>query len=140
MRWQLGEELYLKGELDEMARLKQEEHREVSGREGPVQEFVERQVPSDWAKWSLDRRRDFWAGAVRSPDGNPPKLVQRDRICAVEVWCELFGGNIRDIKNADTRELNAILANIPGWKRADKSVRFGPYNVQRGFVFMENGL
>ena len=140
VRWQLGEELYLKGELDEMARLKQEEHREVSGREGPVQEFVERQVPSDWAKWSLDRRRDFWAGAVRSPDGNPPKLVQRDRICAVEVWCELFGGNIRDIKNADTRELNAILANIPGWKRADKSVRFGPYNVQRGFVFMENGL
>lgn len=135
MRWQLGEELYLIGDAEEMALLKQEEHREVSGREGPVQEFAERLVPSDWAKWTLDRRRDYWAGAVRSADGNELILVHRDRICAVEVWCELFGGNLRDMKTADVRELNGILTNLPGWKRAEKTMRFGPYNIQRGFIF-----
>lgn len=137
VRWQLGEELYLTGAVEEIAYMKQEQHREVSGREGPIQEFVERQVPLDWAKWSPDRRRDFWAGGVRMSDGasqDSIQLVPRDRICAVEIWCELFNGNLRDIKTADTREINAILSNIPGWKHADKSARFGPYNVQRGFV------
>ena len=140
VRWQLGEELFLKDELDDMAKLKQEEHREVTGREGIIQEFVERLVPSDWAKWSLDRRRDFWAGAVRAPDGGEPVLVHRDRICAVEVWCELFNGNIRDAKGTDTREINAVLSNLPGWKRSGKTERFGPYAVQRGFVYTEKSL
>lgn len=135
VRWQLGEELFLTGEAEDMALLKQEEHREVSGREGLVQEFVEKPVPSDWAKWSLDRRRDFWAGAVRAPSDGDIQLVQRDRVCPIEIWCELFNGNLRDIKPADTREINAILANLPGWERSEKTMRFGPYSIQRGFIF-----
>ena len=58
--------------------------------------------------------------------------MDRDRIAAVEIWCELFNGNIRDLKNLDTREINAVLARLPGWKRSGP-MRFGPYSVQRGF-------
>ena len=134
-RWQLGEELFLTGEAAEMALCKQEEHREVSGREGLVQEFVGRPVPSDWARWSIDRRRDFWAGTVHAPTDSSMVLLPRDRVCVMEIWCELFGGNMRDIKTADTREISAILAGLPGWERAEKSMRFGPYSTQRGFVF-----
>lgn len=132
-RWQCGEALYLTGSVEAEAKLKQEEHREVSVREGLIQEFAERQVPSDWAKWSLDRRRDFWAGQLHTQEGGV-QLVGRDRISAVEVWCELLGGSIRDMKPADTREINAVLANMAGWKRGENPLRFGPYNQQRGFV------
>ena len=62
------------------------------------------------------------------------ELVDRDRISAVEVWCELFNGNVRDMKPADTREINAVLSMMKGWKRNDNPLRFGPYNLQRGYV------
>lgn len=132
-RWQAGESLYLSGTVEADAKLKQEEHREASAREGLIQAFVEKQVPSDWGKWGIDRRRDFWAGQLHMQDGQSVELVDRDRICAVEVWCELFNGNVKDLKNTDTREINAVLSNLKGWKRFGRPVRFGPYNIQRGF-------
>lgn len=134
MRWQTGEALYLTGSVEAEAKLKQEEHREVSVREGLIQEFAERQIPDDWAKWTIDRRRDFWAGQLHAQDGQAVRLVDRDRISAIEVWCELFNGNVRDMKPLDTREINAVLANMDGWKRSETVLRFGPYNAQRGFV------
>lgn len=133
-RWQTGEPLYLKGEEEEQARIKQEEHREVSMREGLIIDFVEKQVPVDWSKWSIDRRRDYWCGATRTPEGTTLELVDRDRIHALEIWCELFNGSAKDLKYADTREINAILERLNGWKRASSVARFGPYGTQRGFV------
>ena len=134
MRWQTGEKLYLTGAIETEAKLKQEEHREASVREGIILEFMERKVPADWNKWSIDRRRDFWAGAAHAQEGSNIELVDRDRISAVEVWCELFNGNVRDMKTADTREINAVFAAAKEWKRSDKPLRFGPYNVQRGYI------
>lgn len=133
-RWQSGEPLYLTGEVETQARAKQEEHREVSVREGLIESFVEKRVPVDWQKWPIDRRRDFWCGATRTPDGQALELVNRDRISAVEVWCELFNGSVKDMKPADTREINAILARLDGWRRSETVIRVGPYSVQRGFV------
>ena len=59
VRWRTGEALFLKGDLEEAAKAKQEEHREVSTREGLITDFLERQVPEDWPSWPLDRRRMF---------------------------------------------------------------------------------
>lgn len=130
VRWQMGEATYLTGAVEEAAKEKQELHREASPKEGLIQEFISRQVPDDWSRWPLDRRRDFWANNAQGSYN----LVPRDRICAIEIWCELFFGNQKDIKPADTREINAVIANIREWKRAEKPLRCGPYNVQRGFV------
>lgn len=133
-RWQSGEALYLTGDMEQQAYAKQEEHRAASVREGLIFEFVERQVPSDWAKWPTDRRRDFWAGQLHTQEGERVELVDRDRISAIEIWCELFNGSARDMKTADTHEINNILARMKGWKRCDRTLRFGPYSVQRGFT------
>ena len=130
LRWQMGEQLYLTGEVEKEAQRRQESHREASPKEGLIEEFVSRQVPDDWSRWPLDRRRDFWANNATG-DYN---LVDRDRICALEVWCELFFSNQRDIKPQDVREINATLANMQGWKRSRNPLRCGPYNLQRGFI------
>lgn len=132
--WQCGEALYLTGSVEAEAKIKQELHREVSVREGLIIEFANRQVPEDWSHWPLERRRDYWAGATRTGESDKITLVDRERIAAVEVWCELFNGSTRDMKQVDTREINAILANMDGWKRAENVLRFGPYSAQRGFI------
>ena len=110
MRWMMGEPLFLTGDLADAARARQEDHREASVREGLIRDFVERDVPTNWLEWSLDKRRDYWAGACKGQD---IPTMPRDRICAAEVWCELFNGAPRDIKQTDTREINAVLASTP---------------------------
>ena len=132
VRWQAGEPLYLTGAIEDAAKEKQEEHREASSREGIVREFMERPVPDDWSKWPLDKRRMFWGGVTMGSDSL--HLVPRESICALEVWCEAFNGNVKEMKNTDTRELNAIMAATPGWRKANNAKYMGPYGTQRGFI------
>ena len=129
VRWQAGEPLYLAGAIEDAARAKQEEHREASSREGIVREFLAREVPEDWSNWPLERRRTYWSGGALGE----LKLGPRSSVCALEIWCEAFGGNLKEIKNVDTREINNIVAATPGWKKGNGVSRFGHYGVQRGF-------
>lgn len=130
VRWQAGEELFLSGAVELDAKEKQEEHREVSAREGIIRDFLDKKVPEDWAKWPLDKRRLFYAGSAQGEFN----LVDRDRVCALEIWCEAFGGQLREIKNTDTREINAIIAATPGWEKSSKVLWFSTYGAQRGFT------
>lgn len=130
VRWQLGEPLYLTGNLAEAAKLQQEGHREVGAREGLILAFLEQPVPRNWATWSLERRRMFWAGNV----AGELDLVPRDRVCALEIWCELFEGQKKDMRYSDTQEINAILTAASGWERKSTALKFGYCGVQRGFV------
>ncbi|WFR63051.1 virulence-associated E family protein [Paenibacillus amylolyticus] len=129
VRWQLSEPLYLSGEIEELAKERQEAHRESNAKEGIIQAFVERPVPEDWLKRDLPTRRMYWSGEFGKPqegEGGP-----RDRICAAEIWCECFNSDIKFMKQADTREINGILSCIPGWE--EYRGRFGPYETQRGY-------
>ncbi|MGN0363678.1 MAG: VapE domain-containing protein [Bilifractor sp.] len=126
---QSGEGLYLTGDVEQAAKAHQEEHREVNPWEGRIREFVETPVPDDWLQWPLDRRRDYWNAGVKGDY----TLVQRDRICALEVWCELFNGNIRDVKPADRREINSVLSRLPGWEPHVFNYK-QLYGSQRGFM------
>lgn len=133
-RWQSGEPLYLTGAVEEAAQIKQEAHREASVREGLIEAFVEKKVPADWSRWSIDRRRDFWCGATHTQGGKELELVERERVCVLEVWCELFNGSTKDTRSADTREIGAILRRLDGWKELKSNLSFGPYSSQKAFV------
>ncbi len=130
MRYRLGEPLYLSGEVGQQATEKQEGHRRTSVREGMIRDFLEQQVPEDWSTWKLDQRGMFWQGAIKY-DGNQ---VPRERVCALEIWCEALGGDPRFIRNSDAAEINSIVATVPGWKRMAKPSRFGYCKLQRGFT------
>ena len=124
-----GEPLHLTGEIEEQAKQQQEMHRQTSVREGVIRDFIEQKIPVDWNKWTLDKRMLFWSGAG-SYGG---ELVERTRVCALEIWCEALGGNLLHIKNADAAEINSVIANTEGWERMSKPARFGYCKVQRGF-------
>jgi predicted P-loop ATPase len=129
--WQLGEPLYLTGEAEEQAKVQQEIHRESNAKEGIIREFVERRVPIGWEKRSLNERRMYWSSEFGRGD---VETVERDRICAAEVWCECFGGDLKQLRRFESMEINGILARLPGWKRYNAAMRFGPYGPQKGFV------
>ncbi len=128
--WQCGEKLYLEGAAEEEAKVQQEDHREISPREGIIREFVERKLPEDWQKRTLAERLTYWGNAFGAAEGS----VERDRICAAEVWCEAFKGDIKQMQRKDAVEINSILENLDGWERDKTSARYGTlYGLQRGF-------
>ena len=132
-RFITGEQIFLSGDTAEAAMVKQEAHRERSIQEGVIAEFVARKIPDDWAKWPVDRRRDFWAGGIKAEDASI-NLVDRQTICAAEVWRELYGHPMDEkAKKSETREINSILASIPGWKNAGV-IYIPQHGAQRGFI------
>ena len=128
-RYQMGEQLFLNGEAAELAKVSQDEHRETSVKEGMIMEFVNRPVPVNWDKKSLAERRMYWGGEFGKFE---TETVLRDKICAAEIWAECFNGDVKYMKQSDTREINETLQTLDGWTR--KAVRCGPYGKQRGFI------
>lgn len=131
MRWRIGEPLYLSGEAAEIALQEQESHKESNTKEGLIREFLERPIPLDWDKRTISERRMYWLDGFARESGDTTK---RTRVCALEIWVECFGGDPRNIKQADSREINSILESLPGWTRSTNGIRFGPYGFQRGFI------
>lgn len=127
--WVLGEPLYLSKELEAMAEEQQEAHREASGKEGIIREYLEKPVPSNWEQLGIGERRMFLAGNSRGE----MELVPREKVCALEIWVECFNGDPKYMKRTDSVEINGILANIKGWRRNKATRRYGPYGTQKGF-------
>ena len=129
--WQLGEQLYLPKEVEDMARKAQEEHRESSGREGIIRDFLERPVPGGWDHMNLMDRRTFLNGHMKAAEREG--LAPRNKICAVEIWVECLGGDPRHMQRRDSVEINGILAGINGWEKERTPGRHGIYGTQRGY-------
>ena len=130
VRWRLGEDLYLTGDLEAAAVESQEAHREEVEQAGPIREFLGKRVPADWNKWGLDQRRAFWAGGIV----DDVELVERDRVCALEIWCELYGRSATDLRRPDAHAINQALSCVRGWAKNKTAIRFGgPYGVQKGW-------
>ncbi|MGN0674584.1 MAG: VapE domain-containing protein, partial [Oscillospiraceae bacterium] len=130
--WRLGEPLYLTGEALKVAEATQEKHSEQSSKEGVIREFIEREVLPDWDKKTLSQRKIYWQADFQK---DSVQKVPREKICAAEIWCECFGGDLKFMKRSDALEINSILQKIEGWQKSDKSMRFGlEFGVQRGFI------
>lgn len=126
----LGEPIIMEDrKLADEALAAQTEHREANPREGLIIDYLERDFPQDYDSWDLEKRRTFLAGGMACEG----ELVKKQKVCALELWCEVFRGNPRDMRQSDTREINQILAHIPGWEKNRTSKRYGYCGTQRGF-------
>lgn len=128
--------MILSAELQKQAAEIQEEHSEGSEKFGLVQDYLDTLLPYSWDSWDLTTRRQYLRGDMIEP---PAGEVVRDKVCAMEIWCELFENNRAAMKNVDAREINSILLQMPGWvpcKQANSrgKLRFKHYGVQRAFV------
>lgn len=134
--YRAGESLLMSGDAQGLAKDAQDEHRESNYNEGIIEEFLQKKVPMDWYQKSLADRRSWLDNVFNQERTDEEQLMYRDRICALEIWNECFRqAGYNRMKKSDAREINSVLDRMPGWKRAEKSVRFGgDYGVQRGYV------
>lgn len=126
--WAAGEALYMPKEIEVLAVEQQETHREASGKEGMIMSFLDHLVPENWEQMDVIKRRMFLSGGMHT-EGT---LHVRDKICAVEIWVECFGGDPKYMKRSDSMEINNILLHGK-WQRIRTPRNFGPYGQQRGF-------
>ncbi len=127
--WKKGETLYLSRELEEEARKIQEAHTEESPLYGMVQQFLDKKLPENWNELGVFERRQFYSDSL-SPEGT----IERDKVCSIEIWTELLGGDPKRFPPFERREINDVLRRMPGWKMAN-TLRFGEtYGRQRGYI------
>lgn len=125
-----GEKWYLPDKIEAIARKIQAEHTEQSGKLGLVENFLEALLPEGWDNYSLDERLLYWHGGFEDAPGTVP----RTRVCAIEIWQELFRGDAKAYTQQQAREINGLLKQVEGWKSLG-SVSCGPlYGRQRGYI------
>lgn len=133
--WAEGEPLVLGGELEEEALRIQLSHTEGGELVGLIEEYLEMLLPEDWESMDIYDRRDYVANYG---DDNHCGSVPRERVCALEIWCEVLGGERKNLQNAKAREIIDILQTIRGWSPYAKGTgkaRFGRlYGPQRAFI------
>lgn len=139
--WANGESLVLEGDLEEEALRIQLSHTEGGELVGLIEEYLEMLLPENWESLDIFDRRDY----IRNyGDDNHCGSVQRERVCALEIWCEVMEGDRKNLQNAKAREIIDILQSIKGWSPYSKSVgkmRFGKmYGVQRAFIREDSTL
>lgn len=127
-----GEELYLTGKEEKEAKKQQDEHSEENAKLGLVQEYLEKLIPDNWYELDIADRKNFIHGG---DFGDSEGTVQRTKVCVMEVWVELFNGDPKKLTPIQSREINDLLNQIEGWKKAKASLRFGRvYGQQRAFT------
>lgn len=129
-----GEKFYMwNDDLKRMAEEVQDSHLEESPLAGAVLAFLDKKIPKNWDEIDLCAKRDFIRGESFASDIKGE--VYRDKVCALEIWCELFDGERKDLSRQKSKEINDIIEKTGEWIRAKKSLRFsGAYGVQKGFI------
>lgn len=128
MRFKSHEPLFLESKLEQEALEMQEKYTYRSSKEGLIQDYLDTKLPNGWSDMSIYERSIWLEG-----DHEDGKML-RDRVCVLEIWCELFNGTKSNLSNADSREINGILERLPGWSKAPNPIRINKeYGKQRAY-------
>ncbi|MFL0251962.1 VapE domain-containing protein [Clostridium neuense] len=136
MLWKSGEKLFLTHDVEREAVEVQEQHTEVSSKEGLIREYLNRLLPENWNELDIAARRLY----IHGNDFGEIKegTVKRDKVCAMEIWVELLEGAVKEMNPVKAKEINDILRKIEDWQPYPKGtgkLRFGRiYGYQKAFV------
>lgn len=129
--YQIGENLCLSEEAEEIAKAMQETFREVDPKEGEIRAFLEKKIPKNWYEMNLANQRSFLNGSFQGVE--EADLVERDKVCLAEIWQLCFGGDMKYLRRRDSNELANVMTAMPGWKRNKSRRRYGTFGTQRGY-------
>ena len=128
-RFDAGEALTLDTETHAAAIAEQQAHMERDPWAGQIADFLERPLPLDWAKRSIDERVSYWENGATP--GAETAVEPRASVCINELWRECIDHTGRELDRIQSKRISAILASLPGWANLKNSRRCGPYGVQR---------
>lgn len=131
-----GETLILSDEAEKIANEAQIDALESDDREGIVREYLDKFLPSNWDEMEISERRSY----IRGDDFGDSVVgtARRDKVCAMEIWCELFGKEASAMRKIDSYEINAIMRKINDWEKytgnKQGNAKVPLYGVQRIFI------
>ena len=127
-----NEPLYLNSEEEKEAAKQQDSHSEESAKAGLIDEYLNKPITEDWYSLSLNDRRAYIQGGDfgEVPEGN----ITRTKTCVMEIWCELFNGDPKQLNPLLSREINEILRGFSDWELSGR-LKFGKcYGQQRAYI------
>lgn len=130
--YEQGEDLNLPDDVLQEAEEAQIGAMEVDERQGLVEQYLARPLPTNWATMDLYQRRSYLDGDELTANTvtEPRKTVSN-----AEIWCECFGKNLADMKPSDSFAIAALMMQIDGWKRSGRRVSQPLYGRQRVYEF-----
>lgn len=134
--YMLGESLYLEGESKAISESLQEDFKEIDPWQAEIEEFLAKQIPANWYSLKLQAQKSWWNGNSEFENkdtGDSIDLVDRDRVCVREIWQICFNGQMQYCSRRESNRITNILTGLPGWKKVEKSTRYGSFGVQKGF-------
>lgn len=128
-----GETLDLPPELKAVATEIQAAHHQEDPRLGLIRDYLDIPLPANWSTLGLRERVAYIQGNAFD-DGLPTHngTEPRQRVCALEVWCECLGKPKDSMNRYEAKEINLLIEQVPGWQYAG-SDKFGVYGSQRGY-------
>jgi len=128
-----GEPLFLSKELEAEAFAVQTEHAEVDERMGLIQKYLDTLLPDNWEDMDVYQRRGFLNGDELAAPGT--RL--RTRVCVAEIWCEVLGGQQKEMNRFNTKDIHDMLRKIEGWAPYKTKIKTRLYGVQLGYVRLQ---
>lgn len=128
-----GEKLYLDEDIKYMAEQEQDRHLEESPLTGDILMYLDKKLPENWENYDLSKRRAYIHGTDfgKAEEGT----VERQKVCPLEIWCELFQGDKKDFNITKSKEIKDVILKTGEWGQEAKRLRFGDlYGTQRGFI------
>ncbi|MCS4486357.1 virulence-associated E family protein [Staphylococcus americanisciuri] len=141
--YEKGEELFLNPELEKQMREIQSSHTEDSPYVGIIDEFLKTKIPSNWNDLRIFDRRRFYQGDVDMLPIGEVDYVERDKVCALEIFVECFGKDKGDSRQMmEVKKINNAIRQLSDWQDYEGNkqgkLRFGKdYGLQKAYVKKE---
>jgi len=136
-----GESVWIGKEMEAVAREVQEQHSEENPYVGMIEEFLDLDLPANWYSLDLRTRRQYIrdnGDADVQVVVDAEKTFKRNRVCPLEVWCELLEGDAKRFSNYDRKEIRVALGMLKNWELYDNGNNkksFGKlYGQQRTYI------
>jgi putative DNA primase/helicase len=120
--------LHLSKSMEEEAFKVVQQHTMQDERDGLITEYLDKLVPEDWDNREIAERKSLLHSGLEAKE----KGVLQDKVCALQIWVEVFNKPQADANRWATKFISDFLSRQKRWER--KIVRCGPYGVQKGFV------
>jgi len=135
-----GTKLHLTGVEAEEALKQQMEHAEDNPKKGLVEEYLNREYPLNWEEMDIFERRRYLDGDEDDfGETTSTHTIKKDKTCVMEIWCELFKGDPKNLTPILSREINDILRSLDGWEKSKSNLTFGNiYGKQRAYLRKQN--
>ena len=130
VRFQIGEPLYIEGEVLKMAEAEQKARLIIDPWESIIFEYIQRKIPADWFERSIEEQKNYWIFR----DKDEANLVERDRICASEILTICLGIEPKRQTSIDRKRVVDIVKKMSDYTFL-KTIRFGKtYGRTSGFI------